>query len=198
MDSPSINLKMCYGPHTFWLNVCVLFCNICVCVRVCVLSACQSQSTEALHLGTHWPSAQQPTPWRTDRAVCEPTGNVCACVWDLERGSRTESLHRCVKGWCVCECVWGLAAELALWNSHVMLFLLPSLNISRAEDQCVEYKVTKKGLFVCFRQLRETRSALVTARLSSWSTKSRWGPGKWTGNTLLFLKATVDLLESSF
>lgn len=133
-------------------TVYVLPCNIHVSMCVCCLYA----SPRALKHYT-WvhidqvPSSQRPGE---QTGQCMSPQEMCVCVCDLERGSRTESLHRCVRGMFVCECVWGLAAELALWNSHVMLFLLPSLNISCAEGQCVEYKVTKKGLFVCFSSCR--------------------------------------------
>lgn len=35
-----------------------------------------------------------------------------------------------------------------------MCFRLPSLNILRPEDQCVEFKAPKKGVFVCFSSCR--------------------------------------------
>lgn len=141
---------------------------------MCVLSVCQSQSAKTLHLGTHRPSAQQLTPWRTDRAVYEPAGNVC--VWLEERKSDWEFSQVC-EG-CMCEYVWGLAAKVALWNCHVMLFLLPSLNISLAEYQRVQNKVSKKGPFVC---LGSCGSLIELWLLLAWHAKAQNQGEGWDG-----------------
>lgn len=47
----------------------------------CASTVC-SESPEASNLSTHGPSAQQPTPRRTDWAVCNPQG-MCV-IWGEE------------------------------------------------------------------------------------------------------------------
>lgn len=119
-------------------------------------------------------------PWREEvgRRVC--TGVWRMCVKDV-----------CV---CVCKCAWGLAAELAPRSPHVMLFLLPSLNISRAEDQCDEYKVTKKGLFVYFSSCR--RLAVLWLLQDCHAEAQNQGEGQESGQEILS-PSSLDLLQNS-
>ena len=102
---------------------------------MCVHAVDQFQSTKTLQLCTQWPSGQQLTPWRTDQAVCEPTGNVLES-WDWEFVQVWEESARTG--------VLGPAAEDILWICHAMLSLIFTCTTRR--ESRVQREVTKKEL----------------------------------------------------
>lgn len=179
---------MCYCPHTLWFH-CVSPCSVCaVCMPVpehwsitlgYTLNKCPAANAPENRLGSVW--AHRKCVCLEERKSDEEFAQVCeGCVWKM-----------CV---CVCKCAWGLAAELAPRSPHVMLFLLPSLNISRAEDQCDEYKVTKKGLFVHFSSCR--RLAVLWLLQDCHAEAQNQGEGQESGQEILS-PSSLDLLQNS-
>lgn len=103
-------IKKSHCPDAVWLH--------CACVCVCVRAVCvpvpEHRSIRLEYILTECPRAN---------ALENRLASVRAlrkCGWAGERKSDGEFAQVC--DGCVCECIWGLVAKLALWNSHVALF----------------------------------------------------------------------------
>lgn len=122
--------------------------HVCPCVCMSCLHG-HTQSTEASDLSTHWPGVQQPTPRRTDWAVCWSPREMCV-IWEEE-----------VRWW-VCADGCDPVAQPVPWNLHVTPFISEHIP---CRGHNFEYKVPKKSVVVSF-----SRCRTLVLKLKNWGT----------------------------
>lgn len=105
-----------------------------MCARECMSGVhARTQSPEASDLSTRWSSAQQPTPMRTDWAVCVSPREMCT-IWEEE-----VRLRVCAGVRWMCTCVQlKPCAEPVPWNLHLTPFISKHIP---CRGHSFEYKV---------------------------------------------------------